>query len=291
MKIERCLLAAVVGSLILSGSLVSHGEGNQPSLPGRAWPKLIKQEARFDIPREVQEMFYRPGMPLQGEVKHAEFLPPVNTLLRPGARFDDTALSAGRPDDLWMWVPPWLVGRFSTVFHRQIFTYDFRWHRIEQDDTYSLGLAHDEFGQQKDAAGHVWTYLGCPYTNTIMTVGGYVYQNYSRVEQVFLSPRCMVFKALYTAVSVSQPSHIISKVVQFVGISERKPIDDTHVRVEDSFKSFDENGQPLQLTRTISVAEKNSGFTKVDRLRGVDLRVSLKNFLLSRSMQALVPTE
>lgn len=232
---------------------------------------------------------------LQGGVEHSEALPPVDKRLRAGSQFDEQKyFNDVVPNNLWVPIPDWLAGVWETRHETMLEAVDLTGAQMEPFQP-RMFKRHDTwtFGMQRDKSGQCWHFINVPSHRRVLSKDGFEDKLEYRheISKEFLHTGNDSVRARYrfTTITVSPASRQIKRVHQQETLWTFTPAKEGVVRADNTFKVFSENGVPLSLHHNIAPFYKIQEFQPVSYFEGIDMRKSLRDYLISHDMTERVP--
>lgn len=227
--------------------------------------------------------------PLEGKVEDVEVLSGVSPILRPGVQYNEKEVAPLTPSNLWVQLPTWFCGtwqinRETTVYRKNFSTGEQSYARVEFE-----AASKFTYGKQIDRQGHIWHYLGTPYTSeTKMSQVTEHHQVLSKElvsgdeAKVVLKTRVIVFK-------VNRSTHRIIETYQQESTNTYTRGGDRQMTLKATTKVFDDQGKPGFLTTNEASAQKIDDFHIVNYENHKDLRALFIEYLTAKGLTILAP--
>jgi hypothetical protein len=233
---------------------------------------------------------------LQGGVEHAEQLPPADTRLQTGSEFDERYFNDVVPNNLWVPIPEWLAGVWETRTETMLEAVDLTGPQMEPFQP-RMFRRHDTwtFGMQRDRGGQIWHFINVPSHRRVLSKDGFEdrleYRHELSKEFLHTGDDSVVTRYRFTCITVGPDDHKIRRIHQQETLWTFTPSIRGTVRADNSFKIFSQNGVPLSLHRNVAPFYKVQLFQPISLYEGIDMRKSLRNYLITHNMNDRIPDE
>jgi hypothetical protein len=230
---------------------------------------------------------------LQGGVNHSEELPGLDDALRPGQAFkEEILLNPETPiNNSWFLIPSWYAGvRHSEdvlIVYRHFFatgqTTTPMQRQLERQDSLS--------GFQVDRSGGIWDYKHIP---AIQHVESDLVNAVLFVKEVTpLKETQDEFVVKYEEISITldKKKNKILQVTQQEQINSVTCPEPNLLKIDVSVKSFDRDGKPIRLEKSVVFSKITKPFEHIDSYEGQDLRPLFRDYLISHQLANLVPDD
>lgn len=238
--------------------------------------------------------FEKPQTDLEtvGSIKHSENLKPVAACLRGGVSISDEdkdKLQKRLPANFWFKIPTWLAGRWQYYQGETLDYLDVKTGKVRRDFALSHNEATADWGYQKDRDGAIWQYEDVPHYNE--TRQGDYLTLYIREQVLPLSvtPSAFTCSMTYTYATIVPSTHKVVRTYQSESIVTYSLKEKGEIRRDVSAKIFDENGAPLAISRSYSLAKRIQQYIRVDKKDDKDLRAMFSAFLNEHGWSSLIP--
>jgi hypothetical protein len=231
------------------------------------------------------------SMFLQAGISHAEHLAPVQGM-QVGTKFNEsTALDATAPKQRWFRVPPWLAGKWEEDSYTQTYYQNYQTGAIDRNQYTHNAQTTEVWGLQRDSAGGIWDVINLPHVGTT-TSDKWVYKDlHTDDSTVFDSDIKVISRLFATRTTINRATNLIKSVHQNECFSTFTMAGPEMVRTDYSMKTFDQQGNPLNLREGFRVAHKSQPFQPNNFLNGKDVRPSFQRYLTDHGMANLVPSD
>ncbi len=221
---------------------------------------------------------------LQAKVSMSQKLPALPSIFRVGTKFNADNLPPVNTTQDWIWTPSWLAG----TYHRETQTYLSPTGPITVQ---SRTLDDKQTGQQLDAHGNIWNRYGLPTVQRVEGKGWVEWQIVNEIEPIQTTEHEVITRKRGLAIRVDSKSGKIKRAILKEQIVSLKPIGPGQVLLDGYIKVFDQDGkakneQHDQASMFLIQPFKPVGF---DPETGLDLRQDLRNYLIARGLNNLVP--
>ncbi len=229
---------------------------------------------------------------LRGQISNQDRLAPVEPQYRTGASLDVAnvgKLKALSPNNHWDRIPDWFAGTWlkktSTVFYRYTYGLKTKNFSVETD----MAISGETRGWQKDRAGNIWEYSYQNYY-TVTECEDYWAVGYVKdAEMLEVTPEKTVMRFVAIKTIVDKTDKTILQTLQTESIQTYTPYADGIVKIVSSIKAFDEDGNPLRLSKALSLEQRTKAYSPMNQYRGHDMRKLFAEYLTTQGMASLVP--
>jgi len=227
---------------------------------------------------------------IEGMTDHSSGLPPLDAKYRPGARFEDLSPAKILPPNKWYQIPDWLAGRWQSKQHSLVYQFNYKTKKQwEAQNRFSYYLAEERFGKQKDRQGGIWDLPLAPLVNKAASKDWVSYHYITNIEYLYVGDDGMVMRIRSVVTLVSRVSSEVVSAYQQESISTRLPAGENLLRVRDSIKVYDVEGNPLRRSKVEAIATRVSPFDELNERNGLNLKEMFVEFLKSEKKDALIP--
>ncbi len=227
---------------------------------------------------------------LEGMSDHSSGLPPLDAQYRPGARFDDLSPVQIKPPNKWYQIPDWSAGVWQSKQHSLIYQFNYKTKKEwEAKNRFSYYLAEERFGKQKDREGGIWDLPLAPLVNKALSKDWVSYHYITKIEYLYVGEDGIVMRIRSVVTLVNRLSSEIVSAYQQESISTRLPAGENLMRVRDSIKVYDVEGNPLRRSKVEAIATRVGPFEPLNERNGLDLKSMFVEFLKSEKMGSLTP--
>jgi hypothetical protein len=228
---------------------------------------------------------------LQAGVSHSEHLAPVEGM-NVGTEFNQTkALQSTAPKRIWFRVPPWLAGSWAEDDYTQTSYSNYQ----TGANSSSLQTHHaqttERWGLQRDNAGGVWDVINLPHISTTASDKWVWKDLHTDDSTVFDSAIKLISRMVATRTVINKATGLIYKVHQMECFDTYSMAGMDMIRTDYSMKTFDQQGNPINLRSGFRVGHKTAPFQVNNFLNGEDVRPSFRQYLIDHGKADLVPTE
>ena len=232
-----------------------------------------------------------PSKPLEGRVEEQqeESLPAIEAKFRTGTTFDEAALTAQTPDNIWIQTPEWFGGKWHSDTETINYMYDYKSGASSSSERFMKAVASTTYGMQRSKDGQLWTFVKLPRVAKTETEFGYAYLYALREDLLKYSDTKLVIKFFYYEISTDS-NNTIAKVERVSSINTYTQLDEGLVRLKASMKSFDEEGQPKLLQFSEKVMKQTAPYEEVDQEYGLNLKQLFAEFLKKIGKEDQIPS-
>ncbi|MDZ4836890.1 MAG: hypothetical protein SGJ27_24170 [Candidatus Melainabacteria bacterium] len=224
-------------------------------------------------------------------VEHTEVLPSVSAELRPGAKFNLSAVEAEGQSNVWVKLPEWMCGTWKVGRETAVFRQDFKTGKIDKEP-FTYFARHDfQYGMQKDREGGIWHYVGTPYhSKTSLSQFNEIHLVKSKEFRI-ADEQGVSFTTVMTVIRSNSVSQILETFQQESITSYTPAATPGSIEMTASTKSFDANGKPSRQSNNIATIKQASPFSEVDTYQGKDMKALFCEFLISTDQTNLLPDQ
>jgi hypothetical protein len=220
---------------------------------------------------------------LQGGVEHAEQLQSAINSLKVGTQYDEAKFAKLTPIRIWYRVPPWMAGKWQYDEETQTFYQDYATGASDEQTYHSQAHNTSSFANQRDRLGGLWDYIDAPYVSETTTDKVINKDLHTDESIIFDSDAKLIMRSVVTRTSLDKTTKIISKVYRMEQFTTYFPYGPNAVRAEYSFKTLDQGGKPINLTKTWAIGRKLAPSTVGNS------DPSFAAYLKSQGLENLVP--
>jgi len=228
-------------------------------------------------------------MMLEGSLEHSESLPAEDSRFAAGTTFDSSSLPEFQSGNNWFWLPRWFAGNYKTETLTRIYRYDFRTGKTDLTRNTSIFRRTEKWGWQQDRLGGIWQYDNTPYKKEVDRGNSKEIQLCKERVPVRITNDSATLRFRITAIIINRKTDKIEWTIQSEFLQTYTPVGQDRIKVEVSAKSFDVNGKPLTLDKSVQYLDRITGFEPEVSLDGRDLSVLFRQFLLSSNRANLIP--
>jgi hypothetical protein len=224
--------------------------------------------------------------PLQGKLTVSKEIPAVPQDLKEGKIFKEENLPPMGTTQYWCWIPRWSAGT---------------WHRETQTDFLPSGphtevsrtVNEQQRGHQVDNHGGIWNRISLPSKSTVESDQYINWQIATDSEPLTMNETQTLSRVRFVSIYVDRLSGKIVKVLQQEEVRDARPNGEGRATVDVHKTIYDENGKQLSVINSHADYSLIRPFSPVavDPVTGIDLQKDLKNYLLSRGLNDLVPKD
>ena len=226
---------------------------------------------------------------IEGLFEHSQNLPPIG-IQKPGTTFDESKMPVTDSKNRWYKIPQWLAGSWQSKQQSLRYQYDYRTRReFSGKNWLTYYQANEEFGKQMDKQGNVWDMPVVPLVKTAVDKETTSYHDILDVQYIEVSEDSVALRVRSLVTLVSRATGAVVDSYQQESISVRLPESNGLLRVIDSIKVFDAQGQPIRKSRVEAVAHRTKPFQPIDTKAGQDLRKLFAEFLQAQGQASLIP--
>ncbi|MBI4532967.1 MAG: hypothetical protein HY711_03385 [Candidatus Melainabacteria bacterium] len=219
--------------------------------------------------------------------KHSDQLKPLDPRLWDHKSFDNKVLADHQTDRRWYRLPEWLAGTWHTDSETTLEEIDLR---FGTRDILPYTIKHKEswiFGMQRDAQGSVWHFVMLPHLQQITKPDRSQYALVTKTSICSTRDSGLILKSQRISIEVERFTNIISSAHSKEIIEHLYPISPAKARMFLSVKTFDVDGAPIWMSRSVRTLRKLKGFSPMPQHEGQDLVALFKEFLNSADMGCL----
>ena len=222
---------------------------------------------------------------IQAEIEHRETLPEVPEVFRRGSILKADKLNVRIE---WFPVPNWMAGTWTKDGDIETFEEDFRTGRQSRKSFWLKNRVTLSFGHMIDAMNTIWHAEVVPFRADGKRKGVSDQRYVIAMKCLRSTPEAVVLRFHSVVVSLGRRGKVEGSRQQEEIVSFY-PQNDRFIATRSSTKTFTSKGKPLYRLDSHTKRLKTGDFRESDFLRGVDLKSSFANFLVSNNMQDRVP--
>ncbi len=222
------------------------------------------------------------AVPLEGKIEHVETMPQIEPQSMPGARFSGS-INESDSDNRWVRIPKWLTGTWTVKEETCVFKKDFRTGKASSDPFTFPVKQKFSYGHQQDDQGHIWHYLGTPYTSQAELPNFTEYHKVRSKTAQELSDQAAAFRSEVTVTRVR--SGIVREAFQQESVTRYAPEDLDTISMAASTKQFDATGAPIMQQDNQARIRRSASFKRVDSEHGRNLRQLFEQFIAAQRGQ------
>lgn len=216
---------------------------------------------------------------LQGQINHAESLPPVPTKLRAGCQFDDHLLPQMATKSVWFRIPKWLAGT---------------WKRTEStSQTSGVPVTKKDvrirrFGFQTDSAGRIWHWVRTPFPGSTQQKSQHAYFLIQSEEPISITRDQVVIHITWTVWSFSN-SGVILNVYQGAQTDTFRQSEEGVIDASTTISYYDQEGKRKGGKIATWKDYLIEPYRPVDYWEGVDVASLFADFLRQNGLANQAP--
>jgi hypothetical protein len=224
-------------------------------------------------------------------VQHTEVLPSVSEELRPGSKFNLSAVEAQGQSNEWIKLPNWMCGTWRVGKETAVFRKDFKSNKVNKEP-FEYFARHDfQYGMQRDREGGIWHYIGTPYHSKTTLSQFTEFHLVKTKEFTKADEEGVSFTTVMTVIRSNSSSQILESFQQ-ESITAYNPTEEPGaIEMTASTKSFDANGKPNRQSDNVAKIKQATPFIEVDSYQGKDMKALFRQYLISKKMDNLLPIE
>lgn len=226
---------------------------------------------------------------LEGSAEHAETLPAEDSRFAAGSVFDASSLPEFKSGNNWFWLPTWFAGNYKTDTLTRVYRYDYRTGKTDVARNTAVFRRTEKWGWQQDRLGGVWQFDNTPYQKEVDRGPSKEIQLCKERVPVRITNDSATLRFRITAIIINRETEKIEWTIQSEFLQTYTLVNPNRIRVDVSAKSFDVNGKPMTLDKSVQYLDRITGFEPENNLDGKDLRVLFREFLLARNRADLIP--
>ncbi|MBY0356729.1 MAG: hypothetical protein K2W82_01905 [Candidatus Obscuribacterales bacterium] len=228
---------------------------------------------------------------LQGHVEHQDSLPPLETSLQAGSRFDTTKLKALSPDNLWYQIPSWMAGTWKTTTDTNYYRYSYKTGgKNFAVDTFNC-LSQSTIGWQKDRNGQIWEHANSPYLTFAELDHKFDIDLIKQKEIVDTQAKQITIYYRGARLVVSKHNKLITDSYQLESIQTYTPFGNNLLKVDASVKIFDSYGRPERLAKALSFEQRIKPFEPWNVYKGRNMVALFREYLITHNLADLLPAD
>ncbi len=264
-----CLAVLFIGLVNFSGA------GLAPVLAAESKIKLQMQKPQFD-----------------SLAAHSKTVKPVPTFLRGGLKITDAELESMlsvEPANDWFKIPSWLAGKWKYYEGEVLSFQDLRTGSKFSEFFVSHEDTTRDWGYQRDGAGAYWQFQDSPSSVQTRKDEKIILYTRNKNEPLSLTEDELVCRMFYTYSTLEPVTLKVLKTYQSENIVVFRKAGDDEIRRDMSSKIFDEDGVPLSLSTSYSLARRMTPFNPINSVRGLNTKALFRKFLTAHGMKDLLP--
>jgi hypothetical protein len=218
---------------------------------------------------------------------------PVAAYLRGGVSFSAAARAHFQnlqPANVWFKIPAWLAGKWE-FFKAETTSYtDLKTGKTNSHPEDSNTEATSVWGWQRDKNGEIWEYENSPHATESQTDQMMTYYVRHENEPISSSQTKLVCKMIYTYSSINASTRLISKTYQSEDMVSYVQEEQDRLRRDVSSKIFDQDGNPIALSTSYSIAKRILPFVPINSANGHnDMSTLFRDYLKNHGLPDLIP--
>lgn len=226
---------------------------------------------------------------LEGSAEHSEALPAEDSRFAAGSIFDASSLPEFKTGNNWFWLPTWFAGNYKTDTLTRVYRYDYRTGKTDVSRNTAVFRRTEKWGWQQDKLGGVWQYDNTPYQKEVDRGPSKEIQLCKERVPVRITNDSATLRFRITAIIINRETEKIEWTIQSEFLQTYTLVNPNRIKVDVSAKSFDVNGKPMTLDKSVQYLDRITGFEPEASYNGKDLRVLFREFLLAKGRADLIP--
>jgi hypothetical protein len=217
---------------------------------------------------------------------------PVAPYLRGGLSFSAAAkahFQNMQPANVWFKIPAWLAGKWEFFEARTTSYTDLKTGKTNSHPEDSNTEATSVWGWQRDKNGDIWEYENSPHATESRTDQMLTYYVRHENEPISSSQTKLICKMTYTYSSINASTRMISKTYQSEDMVSYVQEEQDRLRRDVSSKIFDQDGNPIALSTSYSIAERILPFVPIKSANGNNISMLFRDYLKNHGLSDLIP--
>lgn len=224
-------------------------------------------------------------------VQHTEVLPSISADLKPGSKFNLSAVEAEGQSNEWIKLPNWMCGNWRVGKETAVFRQDFKTNKIDKQP-FTYFARHDfQYGMQKDREGGIWHYVGTPYHSKTTLSQFTEFHLVKSKEFTKADEQGVSFTTVMTVIRSNSSGQILESFQQESITTYTPTPEPGAIEMTASTKSFDANGKPNRQSDNVAKIKQATPFIEVDSYQGKDMKALFREYLISKGLDNLLPAE